>query len=50
MASKFEIELTLAMVENMIKTEPNHADFEYLRSLAQELHQVLEEMKEDQEK
>ncbi len=46
MASRFEIELVLEIVENMIKTEPNHADFEYFKRLAQELHQILKEMEE----
>lgn len=50
MASRFEIELVLEIVENMIKTEPNHADFEFFKSLAQELQDKLKEMEQREDK
>lgn len=48
MANKFQIQQTLDIVLGLIQKNPNHADFEFFKRLAQELQDKLKQMdKED---
>ena len=46
MASLFEMELVLEQLKNILATNTNHAKYEFLKELAEELQHKIEQIKQ----
>ena len=45
---RFTVKQTLSKIETILRTNPNHCDYDYLEGLAQKLQEILDRRKDEQ--